>query len=888
MSVYPLQTKNSLFPHQKDAVNWMSRIENQERVHRMQPCGGILAHAMGLGKCLAKGTPVLMWDGTVRAVDTVRVGDLLCGDDSTSRTVLSLAHGRETMYSVQSKDGQCRYVCNQSHILSFRVNTSHLSELEQSCVWSDLNRDVANVVDVPIKEYLELRDSVKYCLKGFRVPVDWPTARFDGNPYTVGVSLGRKNIDSLPLSLKRTSSDIRDMVLSGVLSTFVQKDVFMFEGEGFFPTALNTILFLVRSLGYYARTTCQGGLLIVCEYKKPREYNVVVEELGVDEYYGVCIGRNHRFLLGDFTVTHNTRSMLTLKEVSAPALTIVICPKSVLSHWSSEARACTSLAEENITIYHGSGRNQNMKLVAPHLLLTTFDIARVEFSRSNEQSNTLLFQTVWDRVIVDEAHRICEQGSKTSKSMHALIGRNRWCVTGTPYKNDLSDLVSLCKFLKIDPYARSGWWRRNAQNQRSLNTWRSRYVHIREKDETMMPDITTLNVSCCMEPFEDELQKNIRWSTIDSFLDQRPDESEEDQTIKYRNQEFELLKILRMRQAAIHPFLLAPLDAVRWLCKHGPCETPGCCSACGIAIDHQKHVKVTPLPIAISVQDLPPNLSAVVRDINVTDAPKISCNKHDLCMACSAQTVACPACVAETMPRMNGWVHSTKTSHLMAILDRHILRPKEKCILFSQWTSCLDLLEIMFDASNINYCRFDGSINGIDERQEAVADFAARDKARVMLTSLGAGGEGIDLTCATVVILMEPYWNHAIEQQAVDRIHRLGQSKPVKVFKLHLNKSVEDWVLQLQKCKIVEQKYYLSGVVPEAQNEEEVMHAIPSHARQNGTLKKLIKRHEKLAPSVQPKTSWRSMVDLSQCKKQTKKRSHSAISSTLDIFVHAQ
>jgi SNF2 family DNA or RNA helicase len=365
---------------------------------------------------------------------------------------------------------------------------------------------------------------------------------------------------------------------------------------------------------------------------------------------------------------------------------------------------------------------------------------------------------------------------------------------------------------------------------------------------------------------------------------------------------------------------------VRWLCAYGPCKTKNSCAACGnklnehikindsasllplsISITEIKDIpKITDISTTFSISDLPEN----IKNINTSPNPnfkrhtdenpnidgkvnwdqQVKCEKHNLCTFCKTQSVVCPVCIFEKMPRIDGWVHSTKTQHLLKIIQKHVLKPKEKCILFSQWTTCLDLLEIMFDASNIKYCRFDGSINGIEERREAVSEFSAKKDLQVMLTSLGAGGEGIDLTCATVVILMEPYWNHAIEKQAVDRIHRLGQTKPVKVFKLHLKNSVEEWVLQLQGCKLIEQKYYLNGVVPKAQNREKVMHSLPAHARQNGTLKKLVKRQEKLAPSTSthPKNSWKYMVDIVQYKqfqKHSKKRRHSAISSTLDVFI---
>ena len=106
--------------------------------------GGILEVPCGRGKCLGKDTPILMYDGTIKLVQDIKVGDVLMGDDSTPRNVLSLARGRETMYKVNSKKGD-GYIVNESHILS----------LKYSC---NMNKNVKKgmVIDMPVIEYLNL------------------------------------------------------------------------------------------------------------------------------------------------------------------------------------------------------------------------------------------------------------------------------------------------------------------------------------------------------------------------------------------------------------------------------------------------------------------------------------------------------------------------------------------------------------------------------------------------------------------------------------------------------------------------------------------------------------------------------------------------------------
>ena len=101
----------------------------------------------------------------------------------------------------------------------------------------------------------------------------------------------------------------------------------------------------------------------------------------------------------------------------------------------------------------------------------------------------------------------------------------------------------------------------------------------------------------------------------------------------------------------------------------------------------------------------------------------------------------------------------------------------------------------------IEYYHFDGDTE-ISKRQEMVNAFnSENDTARVFLISLKAGNTGLNLTAADYVFLIDPWWNTAVEQQAIDRTHRIGQNKPVFVYRLIAKDSIEEKVLELQKRK---------------------------------------------------------------------------------------
>ena len=142
--------------------------------------GGIITVSCGQGKCLGEDTPILMYDGKIKMVQDVKVGDKLMGDDSTPRNVLSLARGREMMYKIIPKRGNS-YIVNESHILSLKCSTK--------CRFGKKN----DVFDIPLKDYLKLPKSYLgkgSSICGYKVPVEFQEKEVDMDPYIIGLWLG--------------------------------------------------------------------------------------------------------------------------------------------------------------------------------------------------------------------------------------------------------------------------------------------------------------------------------------------------------------------------------------------------------------------------------------------------------------------------------------------------------------------------------------------------------------------------------------------------------------------------------------------------------------------------------------------------------------------------
>lgn len=127
-----------------------------------------------------------------------------------------------------------------------------------------------------------------------------------------------------------------------------------------------------------------------------------------------------------------------------------------------------------------------------------------------------------------------------------------------------------------------------------------------------------------------------------------------------------------------------------------------------------------------------------------------------------------------------------------------VTEENHKSLVFSQWTSFLDLIEVELDHLGIPYFRLDGSTKN---REKVVSDYNECPSACVFLLSLKAGGVGLNLTSADHVFLMDPWWNPATERQAIDRAHRIGQKNPVMIHRLVGKDTIEEKVVKLQKIK---------------------------------------------------------------------------------------
>jgi SNF2 family DNA or RNA helicase len=150
----------------------------------------------------------------------------------------------------------------------------------------------------------------------------------------------------------------------------------------------------------------------------------------------------------------------------------------------------------------------------------------------------------------------------------------------------------------------------------------------------------------------------------------------------------------------------------------------------------------------------------------------------------------------------------TKTLALINYLQETVEKSNElvderpiKSVVFSAWTSHLDLIETALTNNGLSgFTRLDGTMS-LAARTRALEQFATDDSITVLLATIGAGGVGLNLTSASQVFIMEPQYNPAAVAQAVDRVHRLGQTRPVRIFQLVMKESIEEKILELAQKK---------------------------------------------------------------------------------------
>ncbi|CCK68591.1 DNA repair protein RAD16 KNAG_0B01440 [Huiozyma naganishii CBS 8797] len=546
--------------------------------------------------------------------------------------------------------------------------------------------------------------------------------------------------------------------------------------------------------------------------------------------------------------TIQTIALLMADVTKRPSL--VIAPTVALIQWKNEIDQHTN-GKLKVYVYHGATRTNKIADISEFdVILTTYSVIESVYRKQNYgfrrksglvKEKSVLHNINFYRVILDEAHNIKDRQSNTARAVNVIKTEKRWCLSGTPLQNRIGEMYSLIRFLNIEPFSQyfctkcdcaSKEWKfsdnmhcdrcnhvimqhtnffnhfmlKNIQKfgvegpglesfmniQTLLKNIMLRRTKVERADDLGLPPrIVTVRRDCFNEE-EKDLYRSL-YSDV-----KRKYNSYVEEGIVLNNYANIFSLITRMRQLADHPDLV--LKRFR---KSDPsvsdviiCEL--CDDEAEEPIESHCHHRFCRLCIKEYVESF--------MDKN---AQKLTCPVCHIGLSIDLSQPALEVDMAafkkqSIISRLNlqdTWKSSTKIEALVEELYK--LRSKEKTIksiVFSQFTSMLDLVEWRLRRAGFKTVKLQGSMSPT-QRDQTIKYFMNNIRCEVFLVSLKAGGVALNLCEASQVFILDPWWNPSVEWQSGDRVHRIGQFRPVKITRFCIEDSIESRIIELQEKK---------------------------------------------------------------------------------------
>uniref|UniRef100_A0A0K0F5U3 Transcription termination factor 2 (inferred by orthology to a human protein) n=1 Tax=Strongyloides venezuelensis TaxID=75913 RepID=A0A0K0F5U3_STRVS len=495
--------------------------------------------------------------------------------------------------------------------------------------------------------------------------------------------------------------------------------------------------------------------------------------------------------------------------------TLIVAPLSLMSQWESEIRKFTGHSFLSVYQFHGPKRTDNVGVLGSYdVVISSYNTIASEFSHTveNEEDEdgkkpkkdkplkkpstrrasktSVLEKVCFQRVILDEAHTIKNRNSKVSRACCALSALHRWCVTGTPIHNEMMDAFSLYRFLRCYPIDQEAMWKQymssgSAEGPFRLKSLVRATLLRRTKDETSeetgeklvkLPKRHIEQVELEMTPAERLIYDQMFSAAqkfVKSFLDELNSAKSDmnilsnhisesknpflngnmnDSDDNFKKMACILVYLLRLRQA----------------CNHFYLTKDGLDLNCFDAVDEKTAA------IMKADKDLSQSMDeSLMMDAGIDD--HLDVFKSDF--------------------------KSSKIKALFKRLDKVFMETNDKIIIISQWTSMFNLIQQHLMARDISYVAITGEVSQEDRQSAQSAINSANSGIRVMFLSLKAGGVGLNLIGANHIFMLDLHWNPFNEDQACDRIYRIGQTKEVFIHKFVCKNTVEKRVMELQDKK---------------------------------------------------------------------------------------
>lgn len=593
--------------------------------------------------------------------------------------------------------------------------------------------------------------------------------------------------------------------------------------------------------------------------------------------------------------------------------TLIVAPVSVLNVWKGEIKTKIKDSAKVTSIIFGSSNGK----VTHWAKLSMYDVVLVSYQtlanelkkhwperlkddktkisipdlnalnsiKQNDEYFSPFFtnNSKFYRVILDEGQNIKNKNTQAAKACCTVRSVYRWILSGTPIQNNMNELYSLIRFLRISPYNKEQRFKIDIGNafskksERMGDTSRERSI---KKVQILLRAIMLRRVktdSIDGKPILELPAKNVELNEdclVGEELEFYTELESKNKKLASKlmkskvrgNYSSILTLLLRLRQSCCHSELVVIGERKsnntrmvngkkyeNWVALYQRIKKMNfdernlvtssldmmTCSYCNEELMLDNTCVLTGCGHLICDDCIDPFVEEMSQRSNVAragplgeyyipckDCGKLSCDKQIVTYKLYDQVINEQfsledlkneyneerdrqkqfAALDGYKPNYKELKPSTKINQCIDIIRKMISKSdKEKVIIFSQFTTFFDILEHFirkeFDTNkDIGYLKYMGSMNS-NQRSETINEFYNNDKKRILLISMKAGNSGLTLTCANHVIIVDPFWNPFVEEQAQDRCYRISQTREVFVHKLFIKNSVEDRISELQKRK---------------------------------------------------------------------------------------
>ncbi|XP_071692660.1 protein CHROMATIN REMODELING 19-like [Rutidosis leptorrhynchoides] len=481
-----------------------------------------------------------------------------------------------------------------------------------------------------------------------------------------------------------------------------------------------------------------------------------------------------------------------------PGPHLIVCPASVLENWERELKKwCPSFT---VLQFHGAGRTAHSKqlnYLSKSKMPPPFNVILVCYSLFERHSaqqkddRKLLKRWKWSCVLMDEAHALKDKNSYRWKNLTSVArnAKQRLMLTGTPLQNDLHELWSMLEFMMPDLFETEDVDLKKLLNAENTDL-------IARMKSILGPFILRRLKSDVMQQLVPKVQK-VEYVRMEKEQSEAYQEAIEEYRAAARarlaksgevnNAHFPRRQIsnyfVQFRKIANHPLLVRRIYTDKDVIRFAKMLHPK-----GVFGDEC-------------------TLDRVIEELKTYNDFSI----HRLLLYHGDEGTS------KTLSD-DHVITSAKCRALAGLLPT-LVRGGHRVLIFSQWTSMLDILEWALDVIGVTFRRLDGSTQ-VTERQTIVDTFNNDTSINACLLSTRAGGQGLNLTGADTVIIHDMDFNPQIDRQAEDRCHRIGQTKPVTIYRLVTKDTVDENVYEIAKRKLVLDAAVLeSGIEVEKEGE---------------------------------------------------------------------